>query len=218
MVSYLLGLNAEKVLPGPRSSGDAGSQGLADGHEHGQGRSCLASEEGSVFRTPRSSCATHTMQKCKQGWPLPPLTLLFEQPVSMRQDCAFAASAWGFPQREECCAGAELEQPPAVPGSGCSRGAADSCSIRGTGSSPGTAPRAGCCGRRLGPLPPLRCPAPIPLCSVLLMYRSRRARPGPSLSFHFYTTAYKRSDAFIAKQQLEQKAQETQYSGKACGI
>lgn len=48
--------------------------------------------------------------------------------------------------------------------------------------------------------------------------RTGRAPPGFSLSFHFYTTAYKRSDALIAKQHLEHKAQETQYSGTACGI
>ena len=136
VVSYLLRLNIEKVLTGPQISGKAYSQRLADGHEHRQGRSCLISEETSVFHTPRSSCAMHTMQKCKQGWPLPPLTLLLEQPVSVRQDRAFATFGWGFPQCEECRAGVELEQPPAVPGSGCSWGAADFCSIRGTGSSP----------------------------------------------------------------------------------
>lgn len=65
----------------------------------------------------------------------------------------------------------------------------------------------------LGPCHLLCCPAPI-----LLMYCSGRAQPGPSLSFHFYTTVYKRSDAFIAKQHLEQKTQETQYSGTARGI
>lgn len=88
-----------------------------------------------------------------------------------------------------CGAGAE-------PDSACCWGDVDLRGVRGTGSSPATALYSGCYGWRLGPLPP---PAPI---LVLLLCHGGRAQPGPSLSFHFYTTVC-RSDAFIAKQLLE---------------
>lgn len=73
VVSYLLRLNVEKVLTGPQINGKACSQRLAGGHKCGHGLICLVLEDSIVFCTPRSSCAMHTIQKCKQGWPLPHL-------------------------------------------------------------------------------------------------------------------------------------------------
>lgn len=101
----------------PTKQGKGRSQCLAWPRARTRAELCGTGGERRV-RTPRSSCATLTMQPSKPDRPLPPLALLWEQPSKVRQDRAFALFGWGFPRREACRAGVGLEQSRTLPAAG----------------------------------------------------------------------------------------------------